>query len=122
MVPQVLREAGTHVEIHGDHFADDCPDEHWIQEVTQRGWAILTKDKSIRRTRLEMQALRAAGAAAFFLTSGQMDAASMAEAFRVALPRMQKLFWTRTRPVLARVTMTGNVTVQEGVRAGGVKD
>ena len=121
VVAETLRRAGALVEIHGQHFPGDCPDAEWIPAVAAWGWAILSKDKAIRRTELELTALRTAGAAAFFLASGQMDGASMAEAFRLALPTMERLFWSRTRPLIARVTKTGHVTVQEGDRAGGIR-
>jgi hypothetical protein len=66
-----LRAAGALVVVHSDHFAPNCDDVDWIPVVAARGWAILTKDKAIRRTDLEVAALRQSGAAAFFLSSGQ---------------------------------------------------
>jgi hypothetical protein len=46
--PQILKEAGLTVELHRDHFADDCPDEEWLHAIGERGWISLTHDRRIR--------------------------------------------------------------------------
>lgn len=60
-VPTALREAGATVEVMDDHFPDVSDDSEWIVAVTQRGWVILTKDKRIRRNRLERLGSRRGG-------------------------------------------------------------
>ena len=55
-----LRQSGLIIEFHADHFADDADDATWISAVGQRGWVVLTKDKTIRTRPVELQALEAA--------------------------------------------------------------
>jgi hypothetical protein len=37
VVPDALRAAGAHVEVHDDHFAQDALDEVWLPAVGQNG-------------------------------------------------------------------------------------
>ena len=63
VVPETLRQAGVHVEIHASHFADNTPDTVWLSDVGQQGWIVLMKDKHIRSRPHERQALIYAGGA-----------------------------------------------------------
>lgn len=121
VVPSALIAAGAAVERHQDHFADDTEDRVWIADVTGRGWAILTKDKRIRRNQLERETLEKAGAAAFILTAGDISGADMASAFVRAFPRIKKVVEKYTRPVIATVGASGGVSILVGQRRGGVR-
>jgi hypothetical protein len=114
-----LRELGETVEVHDAHFDIDCPDEVWLTEVSKRGWVILTKDKRVRRRPAELAALRESMAAVFVLTAGGMSGSAMAAAFTAALPRMNRLLRTHTRPLVAAVSSHGTLTVVSGERRGG---
>lgn len=120
-VPNALKGAGATIEIHQDHFVDTTDDREWIEDVTKRGWAILTKDKRIKRNRLERMTLEGAGAAAFILTAGDISGADMAAAFVRALPRIQKILDKFTRPIIATIGPGGGVTLLVGERRGGVR-
>ena len=120
-VASALRLAGYSVEIHDEHFAQDCDDSLWIREVTRRGWIILTKDKAIRRHEGHKQAIREAGAAAFFLTSGDRTGDQNAHTFLEAMGRIIRLCEKHTRPLLATVSASGAIKVIEGERRGGVR-
>ena len=76
-----LRAAGFQVEEHSTHFADDAPDAEWLAEAGRRGWAVLTKDKAVRRNALELAAILAGGVACFSLGHGNLKADQMAQAF-----------------------------------------
>lgn len=55
--PEILAGAGIRVERHADHFAHDCPDETWREEVSQRRWVAVTHDGRIRYKPNELAAV-----------------------------------------------------------------
>ena len=89
--------------------------------VGEKGWAVLTKDKMIMRRDLERKALLEAGVAAFVLRGRDMRAEEMAEAFKLALPRMMRILSNYSRPLICTVTKAGRICVQEGQRRGAVR-
>jgi hypothetical protein len=118
-----LRRENVEVRILTEEgFAKDAEDADWLPVIAARGWAILTKDKALRRRRLENDAILTAGAGAFVLTAGGLGGEAIADAFARALPKMVRVWHTRTRPFLATVTAQGLVSVIEGgERRGGIK-
>ena len=121
-VAEALRAAGATVEIHDAHFAQATTDVTWLGEVGARGWVVVTKDSRIRRHPLELQALEAAGVAAFMLTATGVGGAEMARILVAALPRMLSLVHTRTRPFIATISGSGKIDViRGGARRGGVR-
>jgi hypothetical protein len=49
-VPQRLRREGVEVRVLIEEgFSEDAQDVDWLPVVAERGWAVLTKDKRIRR-------------------------------------------------------------------------
>lgn len=74
IVPTALRAARVDVRTYADLYPDDpkVEDHVWIPEVTARGWVILTKDKNIRRSAVEIAALRSANARYVCLSAGNM--------------------------------------------------
>lgn len=123
VVAERLRKAGATVHVLVESGFDEATtDEEWLPIVAARGWAILTKDKRIRRRALERAAIMNAGAGAFVLTGGDMRGADVAEAFARALPAMIRSWRKRARPFLATVSASGAVTMKfGGARLGGVK-
>jgi hypothetical protein len=68
IVAERLRREGARVRILIEEgFPQDAEDAEWLPVIAAKGWAILTKDKAIRRRRLEHDAILAAGAGAFVL-------------------------------------------------------
>ena len=118
-VVTALRDLGEIVEVHDAHFEIDCADEVWLAEVSRRGWAILTKDKRVRRRPAELAALRESRAAVFVLTGGGMTGPAISAAFTAALPRIKRLLRTHARPLVATVSSHGAVAVVIGERRGG---
>lgn len=51
--PQILREAGIHVEPHDTHFTGAPKDEEWIPEIATRGWFVLTHNERIQDVTVE---------------------------------------------------------------------
>ena len=88
-VAQRLRAEGVEARVMVDEgFSQDAEDVAWLPIVASRGWAILTKDKRIRRHPLEHQAIVASDAGAFILVAGGLGGEAVAEAFVRALPRI----------------------------------
>lgn len=110
-IADALRQAGIDVQIHDDHFSQDTTDEHWLREVGQRGWVVLTKDKWIRRRSHERTALMQAGVRAFVLVAGNLSGREMAEVFVKALPAMRRFVTQYPAPFIARVTRSGAVSM-----------
>ena len=106
-----LRAAGFQVEEHSAHFVDDAPDAEWLAEAGRRGWAVLTKDKAVRRNALELAAILAGDVACFSLGHGNLKAEQMAQAFVAARSRMEKVLRRYDPAMTASVTSTGHVSV-----------
>ena len=70
----MLRDAGIEVRTYANLYPNDpkVPDHVWIPEVATRDWVILTKDKNIRRSPIEIQALRLAKARFVCLSATNM--------------------------------------------------
>ena len=110
VVPEALRHAGVHVEIHVSHFADNTPDIDWLSHVGQQGWVVLMKDKHIRSRPHERQALIYAGVRAFVLVAGNISGQEMGQSFVNALPAMYDLLTQRATPFIAQITRQGRIS------------
>src|SRR2546427_4868502 len=55
------------VELHGSHFASNCPDHVWIPDCAKRGWIVLSCDKAIRRSPKVCDAVERSKAKVFFM-------------------------------------------------------
>lgn len=106
-----LRVEGANVEIHDAHFPADARDDDWLQEVGQRGWVVLSKDKHIRRRATELAALMTARVRTFVLTSGNLTGEEMAAAFVRALKRMTRVAAQNRPPFIATVAKDGTVSI-----------
>ena len=95
-------------------FPEDADDVEWLPIVASKGWAVLTKDKRIRRRAIEREAILASGAGAFVLVASGPRGEAIAEAFARAQPRMIRFWQMRARPFIAAVSAQGNVTMLEG--------
>jgi hypothetical protein len=114
-VAQRLRDAGADARVLVDEgFAEDADDIDWLPVVAAKSWAVLTKDKRIRRRAIEREAINESGAGAFVLAAGGLGGDAIADAFARALPRMIRIWNTRERPFIATVNAQGVVTLIEG--------
>lgn len=82
-----MRVAGATVEHAGGNMPFGVTDDVWLTECGKNGWIVLTRDKHIRRRKLERDALMDNGVAAFALTSGEATARQVAE---TVIPMIQK--------------------------------
>ena len=103
-VPNALRGAGmmlTTMEEAG--YPRDAKDVDWIPEVAARGWVILTKDKNIRRTSLELEAVLASDARFFTLGKASYSAAAMAAIVLHHRDTIERLVLYRQAPVIVQI-------------------
>ncbi|HZJ29611.1 MAG TPA: hypothetical protein VFD37_06455 [Solirubrobacterales bacterium] len=80
-----LREVDLDVramdEVYGDRDGQRILDEDWLRDAGRNGWAVLTKDKRIRRRELERDALTEAKVRVFCLTTGKLTGDDQIERF-----------------------------------------
>jgi len=89
ILPDALRKLlNLLVHIHDDYFAPDEQDHLWLPKVAAKGWIILAKDKDIRHRKIELEAVLNNNACMLTFGKGDYSAQEMAEAFRLALPKL----------------------------------
>jgi hypothetical protein len=110
----VLRAAGLHVEVHDDHFRQDALDPEWLTAVGEKNWIVVTRDERIRYNVAEKQAMRRAKVRAFVLAAqGDLRADMLAQNFLKALAKVRRVVEKQSRPFIAKISRTGDVTVLE---------
>jgi hypothetical protein len=110
-----LRAAGMPVRTVPEEFGKGCLDVDWLPKAGERGWVVLTKDKAMRRTPLEIEAVREARVAYFALTSGNLTAAQMVAAILAARADIEAIVQSRRgrRAIVGKIGVTGAVRVVE---------
>lgn len=101
-IPERLRDAGALVEAHDDHFGPTTTDVEWLQAVSRRGWVVLSKNRRIRYTPLEIAALMESGVACFMLI-GKRPHAELAENLVEALPKVYQFLASHEAPYIAKI-------------------
>ena len=103
-LPAILREAGMQIRTHKEAgYVHDTEDVVWIPEVAAAGLVILTKDKDIRRTRLEL--VVTLEAKAFYFTLGKADRSAKENARIILHHRrtIERLVAHSEPPVIAQI-------------------
>jgi predicted nuclease of predicted toxin-antitoxin system len=110
----MLRAAGhvAHVQGH-ETFGTGTHDVDWLPEVGAKGWVLITKDKNIRKRRIELQALRQAGVRTFVLTASNLSGEEQARVLKEALPAMLRMLRRRSFHFVARITSEASVGLIE---------
>lgn len=112
LLPDELRKLpGLIVHVHDDHFAPDEQDRIWLPPVAAKGWVILTKDKDIRHRKLELDAVLQNDAVMLTFGQGDHSAQEMAEAFRLALPKIRRAVAGYFPPLVARISKKGDLLI-----------
>lgn len=104
IVRQRLEEEKMEVEIHHDHFSNsERNDAHWLREVGQKGWIILTKDKSIGRNPIELKAIAEAEAKMFVLAANKnLRGEEIGDIFALSLEKLTRFAKTMKHRLLQR--------------------
>lgn len=104
--PERLRELGLWAEKHDDHFQQDTPDELWIQQVSLRGWIILTLDDGFRHKPAEKAAVWHSGARVIVLPTPKSRSSGwlldLAWEFYQAQPKVQAFLAGYHPPFMAK--------------------
>lgn len=116
--PQILAAAGVKVERHGEHFADHCPDEAWLESVGQRGWVVVTHDGRIRYKPNELAAV-VRHRVAMLVVVGHAPHPQLAEHFVATLPRIAAFLAKHEAPFIAKVYRPSPSELARNPRARG---
>jgi hypothetical protein len=94
------------VTTYAELYPDDpkVEDRVWIPQVTARGWVILTKDKAIRRTPVEIEALRNANARYVCLSAGNMRGDEQAACLIAHWRTIDSVVVSKPVPLIVSVT------------------
>ena len=110
-IVDALAESGVTCERHESHFSVGESDDVWLEFVSERGWAVLTKDKRNRYNDLERAAVHRFRTREFYFAGGNLSAAEMAETLRIALPEMRRLVREIRPPFIGSIARSGSITV-----------
>lgn len=100
--PDILSAAGLAVERHADHFAPDCRDEVWLQEIGRKGWIAVTHDGRIRYKPNELAAV-VQHRVALLVVIGHAPYPQLGEAFVATQARIVRFIEQHTPPYIAKV-------------------
>ena len=100
--PEILSAAGLRVERHADHFAHDCPDTAWLEEIGQRGWTAVTHDGRIRYKPNELAAV-AQHRVGLLVVIGHAPYADLARSFVATKNRIFAFLERHEPPFIAKI-------------------
>jgi len=97
------------VELHGDHFKSNCPDDVWIPECAKKGWIVLSCDKAIRRSPKLCEAVERSRAKVFFMGKGGRRGEDYMAVIGTARHRILRMAKNNAGPFFARIHFTAKV-------------
>lgn len=109
-VPEALRAVRVAAVSHDAQYRAQqiVPDETWIEQQTELGHVLVTKDKGIRHRDSEKAAIRSAGARLLVLTDKRATRLRMLRAIMIAWPKMMNIIGTEpTGPWIVTVGAGG---------------
>ena len=119
LFPQILSEAGLHVEKHDAHFPENnTPDASWLLEVGGNGWFALSRDKRIRYRQNERDAVMRAGVGLFIII-GQASHQELADNFVACIHKVQQFLNNNDPPFIAKVYQPPSEQRRRGSRRTG---
>lgn len=104
--PQLLLDAGLHVECHDAHFDPTTPDEIWLPKVQSRGWKAVTRDGRIRYSPLALEAMMNAGTQ-LFVVVGKLSTDEAAAVFIKRRSQIQAMLVREQGAFIAKVRRDG---------------
>lgn len=100
--PEILSAAGMAVERHADHFAPDCPDEVWLEEIGRKKWIAVTHDGRIRYKPNELAAVVQHGVCLLVIV-GHAPYPQLAQSFVATRLRILHFVGNYQAPYIAKV-------------------
>lgn len=116
--PEILAAAGLQVEKHADHFAHDCPDPVWLEEIGKRGWVAVTHDTRIRYKPNELAAV-VEHRVALLVVIGKAPYPQLAQSFASTRERILEFVDRHSAPFVAKVYRASPVEVLNDPNASG---
>ena len=105
-----MQAAGANVRRVGADVSYGSPDEVWLEIVGKNKWIALMRDQRIRRRRLEIEALKAHGVAAFAFTGGQETAQQTAQTICPLLVKFANMIVSEPKPFLYTFGVSGTLS------------
>lgn len=90
-----------------DEFPEDTDDAIWLEYVGENNLFLVTRDKSIRRRPIELQAFRGNNVGAFFLGGKNLTRCQLIQQLVRNWPRMKELARKERRPFAYRIPPSG---------------
>jgi hypothetical protein len=118
--PAFLSAAGLKVERHQDHFADDAPDEEWLEAIGGKGWVAVTHNLRIRYMPNELDAVTR-HRVSLLVVIGKASYLDLARAFVEPMPRIGAFLTHHTPPFIAKVYRPTPSEVERGAVVGRVE-
>lgn len=106
-IPACIFALGAKCETLSSHFIVDAPDAEWIPKVAERGWIILTADRSILKNPIERTALQNAGARYVGITCASQTTDDTVALLTKHFTVLDALMRVAPVPVLTRLMRSG---------------
>jgi hypothetical protein len=91
-----------------DEFAGR-PDADFLPIIGERQWVLITKDKNVRKNRLEVEAILNSDVRAFVITATSLNHEEIAQLVLKVMPKMTRISRQRG-PFVYNITATGIVS------------
>jgi len=118
--PSILSAANMKIERHGDHFADDAPDEEWLEAIGKKGWIAITHNSRIRYMPNELDAV-IRHRVSLLVVIGKAPLPDLAASFVETLPRIEAFLSRHRPPFIAKVYRPSPSESERGEAAGRVE-
>lgn len=94
---------------HLDYLSESADDEEYLELCAKNGWAVITADGDVHDKPNQRLMVRNGGLRVFRLTGNHWPWAEKVEAFKLALPAMERLIRKADPPFIARINRTGQI-------------
>jgi len=105
-----MQAAGANVRRVGPDIPHGSTDEAWLEIAGKNNWIALMRDQRIRRRRLETEALKIHGVAAFAFTGGQETAQQTAQTICPLLIKFANMNVSEPKPFLYTFGVSGSLS------------
>jgi hypothetical protein len=110
VLASAMQAAGANVRRVGPDIPPGSADEVWLEIVGRNNWIALMRDQRIRRRRLETEALKIHGVAAFAFTGGQETAQQTAQTICPLLVKFANMIVSEPKPFLYTFGVSGTLS------------
>jgi PIN like domain len=107
---QAMCDVGATVERVGVAVPFGSDDEVWLRLAGNNGWIALMRDQRVRRRRLEREALKMHGVAAFAFTGGEETAGQTAQTICPLLTKFANMYVSEPKPFLYTFGVSGSLS------------